>query len=125
MVYRFLLSLLVVFVSIACLPALTHVSCLKATSINCSRTQETPAIIPSLSGKNVVFIAAGGSHSAAVTEGGALYTWGKGSFGRLGHGGCFCRGSSNVLWGCMNFTEGEGGMVRVYAGGQAMFYGDV
>ena len=54
--------------------------------IEFSRSQETPALIQTLSGKNVVFIAAGGSHSAAITEGGALYTWGRGSFGRLGHG---------------------------------------
>ena len=31
-------------------------------------------------------IAAGSNHSAAVTEDGILYTWGKGSYGRLGHG---------------------------------------
>ena len=39
-----------------------------------------------LSGKNVVCVIAGGEHSAAVTEDGALYTWGMGSYGRLGHG---------------------------------------
>ena len=39
-----------------------------------------------LRGKKVVRVAAGGSHSAAVTESGQLFTWGKGSYGRLGHG---------------------------------------
>ena len=29
-------------------------------------------------------IAAGGSHSAAITDSGELYTWGKGRYGRLG-----------------------------------------
>ena len=50
------------------------------------RAEEIPTQLRSLSGKNVVFVAAGGSHSAAITEDGALYTWGKGSYGRLGHG---------------------------------------
>jgi len=60
---------------------LHHVAC------TCScRAEEIPTQLRSLSGKNVVFVAAGGSHSAAITEDGALYTWGKGSYGRLGHG---------------------------------------
>jgi len=50
------------------------------------KAEEIPTQLRSLSGKNVVFVAAGGSHSAAITEDGALYTWGKGSYGRLGHG---------------------------------------
>ena len=31
-------------------------------------------------------IACGGSYSAAITSSGELYTWGRGSYGRLGHG---------------------------------------
>lgn len=31
-------------------------------------------------------IACGGAHSAAITSSGELYTWGKGRYGRLGHG---------------------------------------
>ena len=31
-------------------------------------------------------IAAGGAHSACITVTGELYTWGKGRYGRLGHG---------------------------------------
>ena len=37
-------------------------------------------------GARVVAAAAGGEHSAAVTEDGALWTWGCGEHGRLGHG---------------------------------------
>ena len=37
-------------------------------------------------GARVVAAAAGSCHSAAVTEDGALWTWGLGSFGQLGHG---------------------------------------
>lgn len=35
---------------------------------------------------NIVYIAAGESHSAAVDQLGVLYTWGQGTYGRLGHG---------------------------------------
>lgn len=31
-------------------------------------------------------VACGGAHSAAITAGGRLLTWGKGRYGRLGHG---------------------------------------
>lgn len=34
----------------------------------------------------VVDIAAGGAHSACITASGELFTWGKGRYGRLGHG---------------------------------------
>lgn len=52
----------------------------------CSNVQEEPTLIGSLSGKNVVQLATGASYSAAVTEDGLLFTWGKGAYGRLGHG---------------------------------------
>jgi len=45
-----------------------------------------PKLIESFRGKSIVDIACGGSHSAAVGEKGELYTWGKGRYGRLGHG---------------------------------------
>uniref|UniRef100_A0A0A9VNP3 HECT-type E3 ubiquitin transferase n=2 Tax=Lygus hesperus TaxID=30085 RepID=A0A0A9VNP3_LYGHE len=47
---------------------------------------DRPCIIEALRGKNVVDIACGGAHSAAITANGELYTWGKGRYGRLGHG---------------------------------------
>ncbi|KAH7438410.1 hypothetical protein KP509_04G013900 [Ceratopteris richardii] len=38
-------------------------------------------------GENVVYVAGGGSHSAAITSSGDLYTWGRDEGdGRLGHG---------------------------------------
>ena len=37
-------------------------------------------------GEKVVFVAAGGYHTVAVTAGGRLYTWGQGLYGQLGHG---------------------------------------
>ena len=37
-------------------------------------------------GERVVFVAAGGDHTVAVTAGGRLYTWGDGHQGQLGHG---------------------------------------
>ena len=43
-------------------------------------------MITGLAGKQVVQIACGSSHSAAVTSEGELYTWGRGTYGRLGHG---------------------------------------
>jgi len=49
---------------------------------NCDR----PRIIEALRGKEIVDIACGGAHSAAITARGELFTWGKGRYGRLGHG---------------------------------------
>ncbi|XP_068720941.1 E3 ubiquitin-protein ligase HERC2-like [Montipora capricornis] len=47
---------------------------------------DDPTLITGLAGKQVVQIACGSSHSAAVTSEGELYTWGRGTYGRLGHG---------------------------------------
>ncbi|XP_052077229.1 E3 ubiquitin-protein ligase HERC2-like isoform X2 [Mytilus californianus] len=49
-------------------------------------TCDRPRVIESLRGKEVNDIAAGGAHSACITANGELYTWGKGRYGRLGHG---------------------------------------
>lgn len=37
-------------------------------------------------GKHVVHVACGSTYSAAITADGELYTWGRGNYGRLGHG---------------------------------------
>ncbi|CAD6227584.1 GSCOCG00001264001-RA-CDS [Cotesia congregata] len=47
---------------------------------------DRPKLIEALLGTEIVDIACGGHHSAAVTSAGLLYTWGKGRYGRLGHG---------------------------------------
>ena len=47
---------------------------------------DRPRVIEALRGKDITFIACGGAHSAAITATGELYAWGKGRYGRLGHG---------------------------------------
>ncbi|XP_064294379.1 E3 ubiquitin-protein ligase HERC2 isoform X5 [Phalacrocorax carbo] len=51
---------------------------------------EEPKMISALSGKqagkHVVHIECGSTYSAAITAEGELYTWGRGNYGRLGHG---------------------------------------
>ena len=45
-----------------------------------------PTLVAALLAVRVCSVAAGGEHSLAVTESGALYSWGGGGYGRLGHG---------------------------------------
>lgn len=49
-------------------------------------SREEPAPVSGLSGKNIVAISCGSSHSAAISAEGDLYTWGRGNYGQLGHG---------------------------------------
>lgn len=49
-------------------------------------TCDTPCLVESLDDKEVIDISCGGAHSAAITNSGKLYTWGRGRYGRLGHG---------------------------------------
>tara|TARA_Y100000389_G_scaffold64397_1_gene60455 strand:+ start:3783 stop:5207 length:1425 start_codon:yes stop_codon:yes gene_type:complete len=67
-------------------------------------------------GDKVVFVAAGVAHTAAVTEGGWLYTWGCGCFGRLGHGDTRNR-LVPTLVGAQVFGALEGGPVVMVACG--------
>lgn len=48
--------------------------------------KDDPTQIEAFSDKNVVYIACGGSHSAAITSNGGLYMWGRDNYGCLGHG---------------------------------------
>jgi RCC1 and BTB domain-containing protein len=45
-----------------------------------------PIMITALQGMQIVDVATGGFHSAALTDQGLLYTWGGGDKGQLGHG---------------------------------------
>ena len=49
-------------------------------------SRDAPVLVQGLASVKVVAISAGESHSAAITDKGALYTWGRGNYGRLGHG---------------------------------------
>ena len=51
------------------------------------RFRDEPTVITTLSGKQVIHIGCGSTYSAALTAGGELFTWGRGNYGRLGHGG--------------------------------------
>nr|CAD7427834.1 unnamed protein product [Timema monikensis] len=61
-----------------------------------SNSREEPTLVQAMAGKHVVRVACGTIHfldvvgpdcsSAAITVSGELYTWGRGNYGRLGHG---------------------------------------
>nr|CAD7262173.1 unnamed protein product [Timema shepardi] len=51
-----------------------------------SNSREEPTLVQALAGKHVVRVACGSTYSAAITVSGELYTWGRGNYGRLGHG---------------------------------------
>eukprot|EP00850_Spirogloea_muscicola_P003742 SM000015S01242 [mRNA] locus=s15:773139:784742:- [translate_table: standard] len=46
----------------------------------------SPVHVEGLWGLGIVQVAAGESHSAALTADGLVYTWGRGKYGQLGHG---------------------------------------
>ena len=47
--------------------------------------QWQPTKIEALAGRRVIAVSAGGFHSTALTADGAVWSWGYGSHGRLGH----------------------------------------
>lgn len=49
-------------------------------------SERRPRRVEALAGRSVVAAAAGLSHSVAVTADGAIFSWGGGKFGQLGHG---------------------------------------
>lgn len=49
-------------------------------------SESRPRLIDALLGQRVTAAACGSAHSACVTSEGALFTWGRGRYGRLGHG---------------------------------------
>ena len=50
------------------------------------RSQLLPKKIEAFAGQRVVTVTAGKYHNLAITADGALWSWGDGDFGRLGHG---------------------------------------
>ena len=48
--------------------------------------QLLPKKIEAFSGQRVVAVSAGGTNSLATTTDGAVWSWGRGNFGKLGHG---------------------------------------
>ena len=54
--------------------------------LNHDRDCLVPTPVDALTGWEVVLVACGVSHSAAVTGGGLLFVWGSGEHGRLGLG---------------------------------------
>ena len=50
------------------------------------QNQLLPKKIETLAGQRVVAVSAGDQHSLAITADGAVWSWGKGGAGRLGHG---------------------------------------
>lgn len=57
-----------------------------SASHNASSIAWRPMVLSSLSHKAITSITAGSLHVAAISEDGALFTWGEGIFGALGHG---------------------------------------
>lgn len=51
-----------------------------------SVSYDEPKLIEALLEKSIVFVACGSTYSAALSANGELYTWGRGNYGRLGHG---------------------------------------
>jgi len=45
-----------------------------------------PKKVEGLAGQHVVAVSAGDMHSLAITADGAVWSWGRGTFGQLGHG---------------------------------------
>ena len=50
------------------------------------QNQLLPKKIEALAGQRVIAVSAGGRHSLALTADGAVWSWGGGREGRLGHG---------------------------------------
>jgi len=48
--------------------------------------QAEPTLVKALEGKNISMVSCGGFHTCAITKAGAVYSWGGGYFGQLGHG---------------------------------------
>ena len=50
------------------------------------QNQLLPKKIEALAGERVIAVLAGEQHSLAITADGAVWSWGNGNYGKLGHG---------------------------------------
>ena len=50
------------------------------------QNQLLPKKVEAFAGRRVVAVSAGGNHNLAITADGAVWSWGSGRFGKLGHG---------------------------------------
>ncbi|KAA0721994.1 putative E3 ubiquitin-protein ligase HERC4 [Triplophysa tibetana] len=50
-----------------------------------TRDRHVPTVIRSLNGKKTQFISCGGEHTATLSKGGTVFTFGSGVYGQLGH----------------------------------------
>ena len=94
---------------------------------NCER----PRLITALQGKQVTDIACGGAHSACITKSGELYTWGKGRYGRLGHGNSDDQTTPKLVQAfhglsvvCVACGSGDSQTLAVTSDGQVWSWGD-
>ena len=88
----------------------------------------TPRRVAGTDGIDVVALALGASHAAAVVRGRGVYTWGEGRGGRLGHGSHAARATPTRLRGAAVETAGLGGergvdedVLSVCCGGSVTF----
>jgi alpha-tubulin suppressor-like RCC1 family protein len=97
-----------------------------------ARSKETAAATPrrvaGTDGIDVVNVALGASHVAAVARGRGVYTWGEGRGGRLGHGSHASRALPTKLRGVVveaaglgGDGDGDGDDVQVCCGGSVTF----
>lgn len=65
--------------------------------------EAAPCVVPGFGGDGlcVTQLAAGGWHSGAVTQDGALYVWGRGEHGRLGLGDALCKDQHRPVELCL------------------------
>ena len=82
-------------------------------------THRRPRFVPLLRNRRVVQLSAGNSHVLALTLGGAIFSWGSGGNGRLGHGDAAARASPTLVEELRNVSgKGLGHAVYVSAGAQ-------
>ena len=78
-------------------------------------SSDRPSLVDTLSGRRVLYVSAGYTHTCAVIEGGSLVTWGSAVSGKLGLGEytdeheCFCPTPTPVTIPAGRRVRGGGG----------------